>query len=76
MTQLAIILGFKMKVFVTAKFVTGKKVRLPNENNFLIVTFEFLKNVSLFFISAFYSPEFANIIQKICVLLSKLFQSK
>ena len=31
MTQLAIILGFKMKVFFTATFVTGKKVRMPNE---------------------------------------------
>ena len=31
MTQLSLILGFKMKVFVTAKFVTGKKVRMPNE---------------------------------------------
>ena len=41
------------------------------KNNFLIVTFEFLKNVLLFFISAFYSfysLEFANIIQKICVI--------
>ena len=37
-------------------------------NNLVIVTFEFLKNVSLFFISAFYSPELANIIQKICVI--------
>ena len=33
------------------------------ENNLLVVTYEFLKNVSLCFISAFYSADFAGIIQ-------------
>ena len=33
------------------------------ENNLLVVTYEFLKNVSLCFISDFYSAEFARIIQ-------------
>ena len=33
------------------------------ENIFLVVTYEFLKNVSQCFISAFYSAEFAGIIQ-------------
>jgi len=33
------------------------------EKNFLVATYEFLKNVSLCFISAFYSAEFAGIIQ-------------
>ena len=46
------------------------------KNNFLIATFECLKNVSFFLLVPFipfillffYSLEFANIIQKICVI--------